>query len=192
MKSMHMRATTGKYDVSMYSISFHSDLSRIFRSAGFMKNIFFSFLCSLLSNEYINEGKKISFLCVSIGAFCVISNTFWSNTTSIRTIWLNARKWELIAICKIWYEFLKICNSWNFLLLKVPQNFADIFQIRTSTFSCRKVMGFVSDFAKFSSRHFYLNSDVWYHVHKIPLSLKAQKGLAKKYDDHNTMMIMMI
>ena len=79
------------------------------------------FLCSLLSNEYINEGKKISFLCVSIGAFCVISNTFWSNTTSIRTIWLNARKWELIAICKIWYEFLKICNSWNFLLLKFPK-----------------------------------------------------------------------
>ena len=118
MKSMHMRATTGKYDVSMYSISFHSDLSRIFRSAGFIKNIFCCFLCSLLSNEYINEGKKISFLCVSIGAFCVISNTFWSNTTSIRTIWLNARKWELIAICKIWYEFLKILQFMKFSSFK--------------------------------------------------------------------------
>ena len=82
--------------------------------------IFCRVLCSLLSNEYINKGKKISLLCV-FGAFCVISNTFWSNTTSIRTIWLNAREWELIAICKIWYEFLKICNSWNFLLLKFPK-----------------------------------------------------------------------
>ena len=118
MKSTHMRATTGKYDVSMYSISFRSDLSRIIRSAGFMKNIFCCFLCSLLSNEYINEGKKISFLCVSIGAFCVISNTFWSNTTSIRTIWLNARKWELIAICKIWYEFLKILQFMKFSTFK--------------------------------------------------------------------------
>ena len=76
------------------------------------------FLCSLLSNEYINEGKKISFLCVSIGAFCVISNTFWSITTSIRTIWLNARKWELIAICKIWYEFLKILQFMKFSTFK--------------------------------------------------------------------------
>ena len=71
-----------------------------------------------VSNEYINEGKKISLLCVSIGAFCVISNTFWSNTTSIRTIWLNARKWELIAICKIWYEFLKILQFMKFSTFK--------------------------------------------------------------------------
>ena len=55
-------------------------------------------------------------------------------------------------------SFSKFCNSWNFLLLKVPQNFADIFQIRTTTFSCRKVMGIVSDFAKFSRRYSYLNS----------------------------------
>ena len=120
-KTNEINAYEGDYRrVWCYSISFHSDLSRIFRSAGFMKNIFCCFLCSLLSNEYINEGKKISLLCV-FGAFCVISNNFWSNTTSIRTIWLNAREWELIAICKIWYEFLKICNSWNFLLLKFPK-----------------------------------------------------------------------
>ena len=158
MKSTHMRATNGKYDVSMYSISFHSDLSRIFRSAGFIKNIFCCFYALSWVMSISTRAKRYHSYVFQLEPFVWYQIPFDQIPLQSELFgWMQGNE-SWLQFVKSDMSFSKFCNSWNFLLLKVPQNFADIFQIRTTTFSCRKVMGIVSDFAKFSRRYFYLNS----------------------------------